>query len=194
MGSHTTGSPLARPCLVKLKMLKLCQNISQLSVRRFVQLARAENVLVMNCGSSSIKFQVVDPVGERCLLAGQVDRLNSQKGKLKWKYQGETTAESIPIPDYKGVVEKIFGIVENVDFSYVGHRVVHGGEMFKEATVMDEENITKLSEISSLAPLHNPVQTEVIRLCQDRQVTEQGEASLTILCCAGTQPLGRAQC
>ena len=66
--------------------------------------------------------------------------------------------------------------------------------MFKEATVMDEKNITKLSEISSLAPLHNPVQTEVIRLCQDRQVTEQGEASLTILCCAGIQGLGRAQC
>ena len=40
-------------------------------------------------------------MGERCLLAGQVDRLNSQQGKLKWKYQGETTAESIPNPDYK---------------------------------------------------------------------------------------------
>ena len=52
----------------------------------------------------------------------------------------------------QGVVEKIFGIVENVDFSYVGHRVVHGGEMFKEATVMDEENIIKLSAISILAP------------------------------------------
>ena len=55
-----------------------------------------------------------------------------------------------------------------MDFSYVGHRVVHGGEIFKQATVMDKENIEKLSKIASLAPLHNPVQTEVIRMCQNR--------------------------
>ena len=63
---------------------------------------------------------------------------------------------------------KIFDIVDNVNFSYVGHRVVHGGEIFKQATVMDKENIEKLSKIACLAPLHNPVQAEVIRICQDR--------------------------
>ena len=68
----------------------------------------------------------------------------------------------------QGVVAKIFSIVDNVNFSYVGHRVVHGGEIFKQATVMDKENIEKLSKIASLAPLHNPVQTEVIRMCQNR--------------------------
>ena len=127
----------------------------------------------------------MDPVAERCLLAGQADRLNSDKGKLKWKQDGETSVESLPSPDYKvvkifssytckqglfwqGVVAKIFNIVDNVNFSYVGHRVVHGGEIFKHATVMDKENIEKLSKIASLAPLHNPVQTEVIRICHDR--------------------------
>jgi len=124
--------------------------------------------LVMNCGSSSIKFQVVDPGAEKCLLSGQADRLNSEQGKMKWKQDGETSEELIPRPDYKGVVSKIFGIVETVEFTSVGHRVVHGGEIFKTAAVMTDENIEKLEKISSLAPLHNPVQTEVIKMCRER--------------------------
>ena len=65
-------------------------------------------------------------------------------------------------------MRKIFGIVESVEFTSVGHRVVHGGEIFKTAAVMTDENIEKLEKISSLAPLHNPVQTEVIKMCRER--------------------------
>ena len=58
--------------------------------------------------------------------------------------------------------------MEDFEFCYVGHRVVHGGETFKTAAMMTDENIDKLEKISSLAPLHNPVQTQVIQMCKER--------------------------
>jgi len=137
-------------------------------LRRCLHHTTPHQVLVLNCGSSSIKFQVIVPSEERCLLSGQADRLNSSLGKLKWKLDGDTSVESLASPSYEEVVDRIFNIVERVQFDCVGHRVVHGGEVFKHATVMTADTIEKLSGVSSLAPLHNPVQTQVIRMSCDR--------------------------
>ena len=65
----------------------------------------------------------------------------------------------------QGTVDRILEILKDSKFDYVGHRVVHGGEVFKNAAKMDTKNIEKLSGISSLAPLHNPIQTEVVKTC-----------------------------
>ena len=93
--------------------------------------------------------------------------------------------------DIKGVVRKIFGIVETVEFSSVGHRVVHGGEIFKTAILMTEENIDKLDKIASLAPLHNPVQTEVIKMCRERYLIDNYDPMMLYLVLSGIPALAR---
>lgn len=102
-------------------------------------------VLVVNCGSSSVKYQVVDTETGQALVAGKVERVG----------EGERTHES--------AVGEILEAVADQDLEAVGHRVVHGGERFSDATPIDDEVLAAIEQCIPLAPLHNPANLTGIR-------------------------------
>lgn len=130
------------------------------------------NILVLNCGSSSIKFQLIETAGDLAaiaqdpkLIVGAIDRLG-EHAIFKFKPGGEVTAnqEKIAAPDHEiGVRE----IIQRLDLTMPGsssarridavaHRVVHGGDLFTAATVIDEKTLARIESLDDLAPLHNP--------------------------------------
>jgi acetate kinase len=122
-------------------------------------------VLVINSGSSSIKYQLLDMEGEKVLCKGLLERIGIPGSVLKHKKEGQKFPIEKPIANHdeglKLVLETItdsqMGVLESLDaIDAIGHRVVHGGEDFKESVLVDDEVIQALEENSYLAPLHNP--------------------------------------
>jgi acetate kinase len=127
------------------------------------------NILVINAGSSSIKYQLIDMNTQEPLSSGLVERIGLEVGRIKHKTfttgKEEVTIEEFPIPDHgvglKRVAEllidpKVGVISDPSEIKAVGHRLVHGGEAFTETVVITEEVKAKVKELFPLAPLHNP--------------------------------------
>jgi len=115
-------------------------------------------VMVLNCGSSSIKFQVVDKAANKAVLEGQADRLNTSEGRLKWLHRTTKHVVPLPRPSYPDVLERVCKVAEAEHWHLVGHRVVHGGNKFLSTTVVDGKMLENLASLDNLAPLHNPRQ------------------------------------
>ncbi len=124
-------------------------------------------VLVLNCGSSSIKYQVIDMSNDSKLLAkGIVERVGLADGILTHKPEGKEKYEVFePIPDHNvginlildTLVDKEHGVISNInDIVAVGHRVAHGGEFFTESSLINERVKSEIEKCIELAPLHNP--------------------------------------
>ncbi|MCF8359466.1 MAG: acetate kinase [Prolixibacteraceae bacterium] len=123
-------------------------------------------ILVLNCGSSSIKFQFFDMDGEKVLAKGLVEKIGLNGSCLKLeKKSGEKVVFEGEILDHKVGIEYVLGVltskkhgcISNLnDIKAVGHRVVHGGERFNESVVIDSEVIAQMEKCIDLAPLHNP--------------------------------------
>ena len=119
-------------------------------------------VLVLNSGSSSLKFAVLEPVGGERLLAGIGERLGSSDAVLKVRRRhGDDIEESLPQGSHQTVVSRVLALVEEAErdgMSLVGagHRVVHGGERFAASVLVDDAVISAVRSFSHLAPLHNP--------------------------------------
>jgi acetate kinase len=119
-------------------------------------------VLVINSGSSSVKYQLIRPTSGERLAAGLVERIGEGNGG--WRHQrGEERSEgSADLPDHDAAFDLVarnfaeLGPSLDLDVVAVGHRVVHGGERFSEPTRIDEEVERAIDELSALAPLHNP--------------------------------------
>ncbi len=134
------------------------------------------NVLVINCGSSSLKFQLIDSESESVLAKGLCERIGID-GRLVYQRAGgekEVTEETMPTHTeaVKMVLEALInpktGAIASLDeISAVGHRVVHGGEAFTESTLINEEVIAAIDNVSELAPLHNPANLIGIAACQE---------------------------
>lgn len=134
------------------------------------------NVLVINCGSSSLKFQLIDSESESVLAKGLCERIGID-GRLVYQRAGgekEATEEAMPTHTeaVKMVLEALInpktGAIASLDeISAVGHRVVHGGEAFTESTLINEEVIAAIENVSELAPLHNPANLIGIAACQE---------------------------
>lgn len=124
----------------------------------------AENmVLVINSGSSSIKYQLLDPDSGVVAASGMVERIGEDEGGLEHRVDGETTERREPIADHAAGLRLVFDtfaatgrdlVREGV--RAVGHRVVHGGELFYRPTLIDDDVVASISELAALAPLHNP--------------------------------------
>lgn len=131
-------------------------------------------VLVLNCGSSSIKYQVID-INEQsnALLAkGLVDRIGLAEGSLTHKPTGKEKFEKhMPIADHttgislvlEALTDATHGVIANLaEVKAVGHRVAHGGEFFKSSVVVDEQAKENIRSLFEIAPLHNPANLEGI--------------------------------
>ena len=133
-------------------------------------------VLVINCGSSSLKYQLIDSETESVLAKGLCERIGID-GALTHQPAGKDKIKSTPaMPDHKtaiGIVidqltDKENGVVESLDeIGAVGHRIVHGGEKFTKSCLITDEVIKEVEECSVFAPLHNPAGLIGVRACQE---------------------------
>lgn len=134
------------------------------------------NILVINCGSSSLKFQLIAMKEEKLIAKGLCERIGIAGSRLVYTRTGspkETT--EIPIPDHHRAIELVLqrltdaktGVVVSLqDISAVGHRIVHGGEKFAAAALIDERVLEEIAQCSELAPLHNPANLTGIMACR----------------------------
>ena len=131
-------------------------------------------ILVVNCGSSSLKYQLIDSESEEVSASGQCERIGLD-GIFSIKVKGEKLEKSVDIPDHSVAMKTVLdalvapehGILKSLDeIEAIGHRVVHGGEKFSSSVLIDENVISEIEECSALAPLHNPANILGIRACQ----------------------------
>ncbi len=135
------------------------------------------NILVINCGSSSLKYQLIDMNGENVLAKGLVERIGIDGSRIKHDTTGkERLIIEEPMKDHKralelvlnAIVDKEYGAINSLDeISAVGHRVVHGGEDFAESTIIDTAVMEALEKNIELAPLHNPPNIIGINACKE---------------------------
>jgi len=114
-------------------------------------------VLVINCGSSSIKYALIDADPQAPRLAGLAERLGSSDARLKGKDSaGESFTQPLPNADHADALNAILQRLEGRVPGAVGHRIVHGGEHFTQAALIDDRVIEAIETTAALAPLHNP--------------------------------------
>ena len=130
------------------------------------------NVLVINCGSSSLKFQLFEMNTESVITSGIIERIGMEDSIFTIKYNGTKDKKVFAVPTHKEAVQVLLDtliekkIVERLDeIKGIGHRVVQGGPYFDSSCVVDDDVIAKIDELSPLAPLHNPANLIGIRVC-----------------------------
>lgn len=133
-------------------------------------------ILVINCGSSSLKYQLIDMESEKALAKGLVERIGIEGSILTHKAEGKDKyVIETPMKDHQVAIElvldaltdKEYGIISDMsEISAVGHRVVHGGEKYAKSVLVDDSVIAGLEECSKLAPLHSPANITGITACK----------------------------
>ena len=124
-------------------------------------------ILVLNCGSSSIKYQLIemDEKNHSVLAKGLLERIGLEMGEFTHKWNGQKHYEQLPIPNHtegikivlQALTNKEYGVISDLkEIKAVGHRVAHGGEKFKHSVRIDDNVIDLIKELCDLAPLHNP--------------------------------------
>ncbi len=135
------------------------------------------NILVINCGSSSLKFQLIDSENEKVSAKGLCERIGIEGSRLVYSPAGEEKITTVtPMPDHTRAIQLVLdaltdektGVVKSLDeIGAVGHRVVHGGEKFAASTLITDEVIQAIEECNELAPLHNPANLIGIAACRE---------------------------
>ena len=132
-------------------------------------------VLVVNCGSSSLKYQLVNMDNEEVMAKGLVEKIGLPDSQLTHKWNGQKKEIKQSIPDHKVAVKLVLdiltdaecGVIKSMDaIDAVGHRVVHGGEEFAASTLITDEVMKALEKCSAMAPLHNPPNIIGINACK----------------------------
>lgn len=120
-------------------------------------------VIAINAGSSSLKFQLFEMPSETVLTKGLVERIGINDSVFSISVNGEKQTEVTDIPDHAVAVKILLskltdlGIIKSLDeIEGIGHRVVHGGEIFNDSAIITDDTLSKIEELSDLAPLHNP--------------------------------------
>ena len=123
-------------------------------------------ILVLNCGSSSIKYQLIDMSNNAEVMAkGLLERIGLEMGEFTHKFHGEKHYEQVPIPNHtegikivlKALTDPKIGVIKDLkEIGAVGNRVAHGGEIFKESAIVTDKVIEQIKSLEHLAPLHTP--------------------------------------
>ena len=135
------------------------------------------NILVINCGSSSLKFQLIDSENEKWIAKGICERIGIDGSRIVYTPAGgdKEVTESVMVNHTDAIrlvldalTNEKTGVVKDLsEIGAVGHRIVHGGEKFSKATIIDEEVLKAIEECNDLAPLHNPANLIGIRACKE---------------------------
>ena len=134
------------------------------------------NILVVNCGSSSLKFQLINAETEDCIAKGLCERIGIEGSMISYTPAGGEKEKTVtPMNDHTEAIRLVLealtnektGVVKSLDeIGAVGHRIVHGGEKFAEATIITDEVLKAIEECNELAPLHNPANLIGINACK----------------------------
>ncbi len=135
------------------------------------------NVLVINCGSSSLKFQLINASSEEVIAKGLCERIGIEGSQMTWTPAGGEKYEvKMPMEDHRTAVRLVLdtltdperGVVKSLDqIGAVGHRIVHGGENFASSTLITDEVLRAIEACNDLAPLHNPANLIGINACRE---------------------------
>ena len=132
------------------------------------------NILVLNCGSSSLKYQLIDMETEAVIAKGNCERIGINGSKLVHKAKGNETVIEQDMPNHnvavelvlKALTDKEIGVIASMDeIGAVGHRAVASGETFKKPTLINGDVLEKMEELCDLAPLHNPAAIVGVKAC-----------------------------
>lgn len=124
------------------------------------------NILVLNCGSSSVKYKLIEIKANKVLAEGGIEKIGLPDAFIKFKFGNEKNQQDLDINDHVGAIKSIldnltskeYGCIKDFkEIDAVGHRVVHGGEKFNKSVLINDEVIAKIKECYGIAPLHNPV-------------------------------------
>lgn len=135
------------------------------------------NILVINCGSSSLKFQLINAQSEELIAKGLCERIGIEGSQMTYTPTGKDKIQvTKPMPDHTAAVKLVLdaltnkdtGVVKSLDeIGAVGHRIVHGGENFARSTLITDEVIRAIEACNDLAPLHNPANLIGINSCRE---------------------------
>ncbi|MDE5678956.1 MAG: acetate kinase, partial [Lachnospiraceae bacterium] len=135
------------------------------------------NILVINCGSSSLKFQLINAENEKLIAKGLCERIGIDGSKISYTPDGgEKEEKEVPMDSHTDAIRLVLealtnektGVVKSLaEIGAVGHRIVHGGEKFAKSTVIDSEVLAAIEECNDLAPLHNPANLIGINACRE---------------------------
>lgn len=135
------------------------------------------NILVINCGSSSLKFQLINAENEKLIAKGLCERIGIDGSKISYTPDGgEKEEKEVPMSSHTDAIRLVLealtnektGVVKSLaEIGAVGHRIVHGGEKFAKSTVIDSEVLAAIEECNDLAPLHNPANLIGIDACRE---------------------------
>ncbi len=133
-------------------------------------------ILVLNCGSSSLKYQLIDMTTENVLAKGNYERIGQNNSFLTHKVNGEKHVFENPVKDHNEAIQfvlnqlmsKEYGVIKDInEINGVGHRVVHGGEKFTKSTIVNDHVVEEIRNCIPLAPLHNPAAILGIEACKN---------------------------
>ena len=136
-------------------------------------------ILVINSGSSSLKFELIDMINEKTISKGICERIGISDPIFTFKNLEKNTkidARPEPMSDHKIAIDIVLktlqdseiGVISSVDeIDAIGHRVVHGGEYYSDSTLVDDEAVTRIEELCALAPLHNPANIMGIKVMRE---------------------------
>ena len=132
-------------------------------------------VLVLNCGSSSLKCQLIDMEKNERIMKGHYDRIGGSRSSLRFNVRGNKTVIEHPARGFEEAISEVldllmsdeYKVIKSLDeIGAVGHRIVHGGEKFKNSVIIDDEVIEAIEECVTLAPIHNPAGLAGINACK----------------------------
>lgn len=134
-------------------------------------------ILVLNCGSSSLKYQLIDMEGEKVLAKGLVERIGIDGSRIKHTKTGlDAVTREVPFPDHSAAIKYVLdilvdpelGVLKSLDeLGATGHRIVHGGEKFTQSVLVTPEVVKGIEEVIPLAPLHNPANLMGLKAVMD---------------------------
>ncbi len=132
-------------------------------------------ILVINAGSSSLKYQLIDMATEKAIAKGGCERIGLDGSFCKHKANGKEQVINAPMPTHKeaiqvvldALVDKNYGAISSMkEIDAVGHRIVHSGEVFNDSVLLTDDVMKTIEELSELAPLHQPANIIGVRACQ----------------------------
>lgn len=128
-------------------------------------------ILVINAGSSSLKYQLIETANDEVLAKGVAEKIGESDASFSHFYGGLHEIAKRNLPNHAEALTQVFNVLRNSGFdlqeiSAVGHRVVHGGDIYKTATLINEDVLVGIESLSALAPLHNPANLSGIKASQ----------------------------